>query len=62
MKTGIPIILSTTHEHFEALRMIIQTTIINLEAWEKGDDQYLKYKIGDHVTERLSISIAPEIP
>ena len=51
------IIFQTTPEHLNELKEIVKTMIINLEAWENGEDKKLKYKLGEAIIEDLSINI-----
>ena len=54
------IIFQTTPEHANELKEIVKTMIINLEAWENGEDKKLKHKLGEAIIEDLSINITNE--
>ena len=48
--------IQTTPEEFNQVKAVVEASIVNFDEWEKGKEK-LKYKLGNLITDDLTIEI-----
>ena len=60
MNKTFPIKIHVSPENEMPIKAILQTMIVNYDAWEEGREEVL-YRLGDHLTSNIEIIIDPSL-